>query len=101
MIESEVVSPDIGGAVRARAVAKRVGNVEIAIIDKRREQANESEVLNVIGDVEGRVCIIVDDMVDTAGTLCNAATALKDRGAEKVVSYITHAGAVRTRDRAY
>ncbi|MCY4096440.1 MAG: ribose-phosphate pyrophosphokinase [Gammaproteobacteria bacterium] len=85
-----VVSPDIGGVLRARAVAKRVGNAEIAIIDKRREQANESEVINVIGDIEGRVCIIVDDIVDTAGTLCNAAIALKERGATKVVSYITH-----------
>lgn len=85
-----VVSPDIGGVIRARAVAKRLGNVEIAIIDKRREHANESEVLNVIGAVDGRVCIIVDDMVDTAGTLCNAAVALKERGATKVVSYITH-----------
>ena len=77
--------------VRARAVAKRIGNAEIAIIDKRRENPNESEVLNVIGDIDGRVCIIVDDMVDTAGTLCNAAVALKERGATKVVSYITHA----------
>ncbi len=85
-----VVSPDIGGVVRARAVAKRIGNAEIAIIDKRRENPNESEVLNVIGDIDGRVCIIVDDMVDTAGTLCNAAVALKERGATKVVSYITH-----------
>ena len=85
-----VVSPDIGGVVRARAVAKRLGNVDIAIIDKRREQANESEVLNVIGNIQDRVCIIVDDMVDTAGTLCNAAVALKERGAVKVVSYITH-----------
>lgn len=88
--EVVVVSPDIGGVVRARAVAKRLGNVEIAIIDKRREKANESEVLNVIGEVDGRVCVIVDDMVDTAGTLCNAAIALKDRGATKVLSYITH-----------
>ena len=86
-----VVSPDIGGVVRARAVAKRIGNAEIAIIDKRREQANESEVVNVIGEIEDRVCIIVDDIVDTAGTLCNAAVALKERGAKEVVSYITHA----------
>lgn len=85
-----VVSPDIGGVVRARAVAKRLGNVDIAIIDKRRERANESEVLNIIGEVDDRVCIIVDDLVDTAGTLCNAASALKERGAGKVVSYITH-----------
>ena len=85
-----VVSPDIGGVVRARAVAKRLGNVGIAIIDKRRENPNESEVLNVIGKVDNRVCIIVDDMVDTAGTLCNAASALKERGASKVVSYVTH-----------
>ena len=88
--EKVVVSPDIGGVVRARAVAKRIGNADIAIIDKRRERANESEVLNIIGDVDGRVCIIVDDMVDTAGTLCNAAIALKERGATAVVSYITH-----------
>ena len=85
-----VVSPDIGGVVRARAVAKRLGNVEIAIIDKRRESPNVSEVLNVIGAVNDRTCIIVDDMVDTAGTLCNAAIELKERGATKVVSYITH-----------
>ncbi len=88
--ETVVVSPDIGGVVRARAVAKRLGNVDIAIIDKRRENPNESEVLNVIGAVDDRVCIIVDDIVDTAGTLCNAARALKERGAKKVVSYITH-----------
>ena len=88
--DTVVVSPDIGGVGRARAVAKRLNNNEIAIIDKRREKPNESEVLNVIGNVENRVCIIVDDMVDTAGTLCNAAAALKDLGATQVVSYISH-----------
>ena len=86
-----VVSPDVGGVVRARAVAKLIDDTDLAIIDKRRPMANESEVLNVIGDVEGRTCIIVDDIVDTAGTLCQAAAALKDRGASQVVAYITHA----------
>jgi ribose-phosphate pyrophosphokinase len=85
-----VVSPDVGGVVRARAVAKLIDDTDLAIIDKRRPMANESEVLNVIGDVEGRTCIIVDDIVDTAGTLCQAAAALKDRGASQVVAYITH-----------
>lgn len=84
-----VVSPDIGGVVRARAVAKNLG-VDLAIIDKRRPKANESEVMHIIGDVEGRTCVLVDDMVDTAGTLCNAAKALKERGALKVVAYCTH-----------
>ena len=85
-----VVSPDIGGVVRARAVAKQL-NIDLAIIDKRRPAANVAEVMNLIGDVEGRTCILVDDMVDTAGTLCNAAKALKERGAEKVIAYATHA----------
>lgn len=84
-----VVSPDIGGVVRARAVAKSLG-VELAIIDKRRPKANQSEVMHVIGEVEGRTCILVDDMVDTAGTLCHAAKALKDFGATKVLAYCTH-----------
>jgi len=86
-----VVSPDVGGVVRARAVAKLIDDTDLAIIDKRRPMPNESEVLNVIGDVEGRTCIIIDDIVDTAGTLCQAAAALKDRGAHQVVAYITHA----------
>ncbi len=83
-----VVSPDIG-VVRARAVAKQL-DTDLAIIDKRRERANESQVMNLIGDVEGRTCILVDDMCDTAGTLCKAAAALKEKGAKRVVSYITH-----------
>lgn len=86
-----VVSPDIGGVVRARAIAKQLDDAELAIIDKRRPRANESEVMNLIGDVEGRTAIMVDDMVDTAGTLCSAANALKERGAKKVVAYCTHA----------
>ncbi len=85
-----VVSPDIGGVVRARAVAKQLHEVDLAIIDKRRPQANEAQVMNIIGDVEGRTCLLVDDMVDTAGTLCRAADALKEKGAEKVVAYCTH-----------
>jgi ribose-phosphate pyrophosphokinase len=85
-----VVSPDVGGVVRARAVAKQL-ETELAIIDKRRPKANVSEVMNIIGDVEGRTCVIVDDIVDTAGTLCKAAQALKEHGAKRVVSYITHA----------
>ena len=84
-----IVSPDIGGVVRARAVAKSLG-VDLAIIDKRRPKANQSEVMHIIGDVEGRTCILVDDMVDTAGTLCTAAKALKERGASKVLAYCTH-----------
>jgi ribose-phosphate pyrophosphokinase len=84
-----VVSPDIGGVVRARAMAKQL-NTELAIIDKRRPEANKIEVMNLIGDVEGRTCILMDDIVDTAGTLCKAADALKERGAEKVVAYCTH-----------
>jgi ribose-phosphate pyrophosphokinase len=86
-----VVSPDVGGVVRARAIAKLINDSDLAIIDKRRPEANQSEVMNVIGDVDGRTCIIVDDMVDTAGTLCAAAAELKNRGAVRVVSYITHA----------
>ncbi|OPH34808.1 ribose-phosphate pyrophosphokinase [Moraxella lacunata] len=85
-----VVSPDVGGVVRARAVAKSLGDVDLAIIDKRRAKANKSEVMHIIGDVSGRDCIIVDDIVDTAGTLCKAAQALKDKGAKRVVGYITH-----------
>lgn len=84
-----VVSPDIGGVVRARAVAKQLG-IELAIIDKRRPQAGVAEVMNIIGDVNGRTCLLVDDMVDTAGTLCNAAKALKEHGAKRVVAYATH-----------
>ena len=85
-----VVSPDVGGVVRARALAKRLDDTELAIIDKRRPNPNESEVMNIIGDVMGRTCVIIDDLVDTAGTLCNAAGALKDSGASKVVAYCTH-----------
>jgi len=85
-----VVSPDVGGVVRARAFARRLDNTDLAIIDKRRPQANMSEVMNIIGEVEGKTCILVDDLVDTAGTLCQAAVALKERGAVKVVAYITH-----------
>lgn len=85
-----VVSPDVGGVVRARAVAKQLG-CDLAIIDKRREKANEAQVMNLIGDVKGRTCILVDDMCDTAGTLCKAAGALKANGAVKVVAYATHA----------
>lgn len=85
-----VVSPDVGGVVRARAVAKRLDDTDLAIIDKRRPTANESEVVNIIGAVEGRTCVIVDDMVDTAGTLCNASLALKEFGATRVVAYCTH-----------
>ncbi len=85
-----VVSPDVGGVVRARALAKRLDDADLAIIDKRRPRANESKVMNVIGDVEGKTCVMIDDMVDTAGTLCMAAQALKEYGAVKVVAYITH-----------
>ncbi len=84
-----VVSPDIGGVVRARAVAKQL-NTDLAIIDKRRPEANQAQVMNIIGDVTGRTCLLVDDIVDTAGTLCKAADALKEQGAEKVVAYCTH-----------
>ena len=86
-----VVSPDVGGVVRARALAKRLDDTDLAIIDKRRPNPNESEVMNIIGDVDGRTCVIIDDMVDTAGTLCNAANALKEYGATAVVAYCTHA----------
>ncbi|MFT4613089.1 MAG: ribose-phosphate pyrophosphokinase [Bacteroidia bacterium] len=85
-----VVSPDIGGVVRARAVAKQLNDADLAIIDKRRPKANEAQVMNLIGEVENRTCLLVDDMVDTAGTLCQAANALKERGASKVVAYCTH-----------
>ena len=86
-----VVSPDIGGVVRARAIAKQLDEADLAIIDKRRPQANEAQVMNLIGEVDSRTCLLVDDMVDTAGTLCKAADALKERGASKVVAYCTHA----------
>ena len=85
-----VVSPDVGGVVRARVLAKRLSNAPLAIVDKRRERAGESEVMNIIGEVEGRFCILVDDIVDSAGTLCNAAAALREAGAEEVVAYVTH-----------
>lgn len=85
-----VVSPDVGGVVRARALAKRLDDADLAIIDKRRPRANEAKVMNIIGDVKGRTCVIVDDLVDTAGTLAKAADALKEHGAEKVVAYCTH-----------
>ena len=86
-----IVSPDVGGVVRARAFAKRLDDAELAIIDKRRPRPNESKVMNIIGEIEGKICVLVDDMVDTAGTLGQAAQALKDEGASKVVAYITHA----------
>ena len=95
-----VVSPDVGGVVRARALAKRLNNAPLAIVDKRREKPGESEVMNIIGDVGGRFCILVDDIVDSAGTLCNAAAALQQAGAEDVVAYCTHgvlSGAAVTR----
>lgn len=85
-----VVSPDVGGVVRARAIAKQLDDADLAIIDKRRPQANVSQVMHIIGDVQGRTCVLVDDMVDTAGTLCKAAAALKEFGAKKVVAYCTH-----------
>ncbi|MDX9767020.1 MAG: ribose-phosphate diphosphokinase [Ectothiorhodospiraceae bacterium] len=85
-----VVSPDVGGVVRARALAKRLDDAELAIIDKRRPKPNESKVMHIIGEVEGKTCVIIDDLVDTAGTLCQAARALKEHGAEKVVAYATH-----------
>jgi ribose-phosphate pyrophosphokinase len=85
-----VVSPDVGGVVRARAFAKRL-ECDLAIIDKRRPKANVSEVMNIIGEVEGRTCVIMDDIVDTAGTLCKAAQALKENGAKRVMAYCTHA----------
>ncbi|MDP4597610.1 MAG: ribose-phosphate pyrophosphokinase [Pseudomonadales bacterium] len=86
-----IVSPDVGGVVRARAMAKQLNDLDLAIIDKRRPRANESEVMHIIGDVRGKTCLLVDDMVDTAGTLCAAANALKRNGAVKVVAYCTHA----------
>jgi ribose-phosphate pyrophosphokinase len=85
-----VVSPDVGGVVRARAIAKRLDDAELAIIDKRRPKANVATVMNIIGDVAGRTCVLVDDIVDTAGTLCAAAAALKEHGAKRVVAYCTH-----------
>lgn len=88
-----IVSPDVGGVARARAIAKQIGkgDMDLAIIDKRRPEANVSEVMNIIGDVEGKTCIIVDDIIDTAGTLCKAAAALKEKGAADVIAYATHA----------
>lgn len=86
-----VVSPDVGGVVRARALAKRLDDADLAIIDKRRPRPNEAKVMNIIGDVQGRTCVIIDDLVDTAGTLCQAARALKEHGASCVVAYCTHA----------
>mgnify|MGYP003334280434 CR=1 FL=1 len=86
-----VVSPDVGGVVRARALAKRLDNAPLAIVDKRRDRPGESEVMNIIGDVSGRTCVIVDDIVDTANTLCLAAEALKKQGANNVLAYATHA----------
>ncbi len=85
-----VVSPDVGGVVRARALAKRLDDSDLAIIDKRRPRANEAQIMHIIGDVRGKTCILVDDMIDTAGTLCQAVAALKEQGAKKVVAYITH-----------
>jgi ribose-phosphate pyrophosphokinase len=85
-----MVSPDVGGVIRARSLAKRLNNAPLAIVDKRRERAGESEVMNIIGDVQGRTCILIDDIVDSAGTLCNAAAALKQQGATDVFAYCTH-----------
>lgn len=85
-----VVSPDVGGVVRARAIAKRLDDAELAIIDKRRPRANEAKVMNIIGDVNDKTCVIIDDIVDTAGTLCQAAGAMKEEGARRVVAYVTH-----------
>ena len=85
-----IVSPDVGGVVRARGLAKRLDNAPLAIVDKRRERAGESEVMNIIGDVDGRTCILIDDIVDSAGTLCNAAAALKQQGSVEVFAYCTH-----------
>jgi ribose-phosphate pyrophosphokinase len=84
------VSPDIGGVVRARAFAKRMDDADLAIIDKRRPRPNEAKIMNIIGEVEGQICVLIDDMVDTAGTLCLAAHALKEKGATRVLAYITH-----------
>ena len=91
MQDPVVISPDVGGVVRARAIAKQLNDADLAIIDKRRPRANETEVMNVIGDVSGRPCVLIDDLVDTAGTLCTASAALKERGATHVYAYITHA----------
>ena len=88
--EVVVVSPDVGGVVRSRALAKLLDDTDLAIIDKRRAAANQSEVMNIIGEVQGKVCIVPDDIIDTAGTLCNAADALKSKGAKAVKAYITH-----------
>jgi ribose-phosphate pyrophosphokinase len=85
-----LVSPDVGGVVRTRAIARLLDDSDLAIIDKRRAAANQSEVMNIIGDIEGKVCIVPDDIIDTAGTLCNAAKALKEKGAMAVKAYITH-----------
>jgi ribose-phosphate pyrophosphokinase len=85
-----VVSPDVGGVVRARALAKRLNDVDLAIIDKRRPKANVAQVMHIIGEVRDRTCVIIDDIVDTAGTLCKAAEALKEHGARKVIAYATH-----------
>ncbi len=85
-----VVSPDVGGVVRARAIAKRLDDADLAIIDKRRPRPNEAKVMNIIGDVAGKSCVVIDDLVDTAGTLCRAADALKEQGAKQVVAYATH-----------
>jgi ribose-phosphate pyrophosphokinase len=85
-----IVSPDVGGVVRARALAKRLDNAPLAIVDKRRDRPGESEVMNIIGEVKGRHCIMIDDIVDSGGTLCNAAQALLDNGATSVAAYITH-----------
>ena len=85
-----VVSPDVGGVVRARALAKRLDDADLAIIDKRRPRPNEAKVMNIIGDVQDKICIVIDDLVDTAGTLCEAARALKENGASRVVAYCTH-----------
>ncbi|CAA6802044.1 MAG: Ribose-phosphate pyrophosphokinase (EC, partial [uncultured Thiotrichaceae bacterium] len=86
-----VVSPDVGGVVRARALSKSLGDVDLAIIDKRRPEPNKAEVMNIIGEVEGRHCVLIDDLIDTGGTLCNAAEALKARGSLSVCAYATHA----------
>ncbi|MBK6802772.1 ribose-phosphate pyrophosphokinase [Novosphingobium sp.] len=85
-----VVSPDVGGVVRARALAKRLDNAPLAIVDKRRDKPGQSEVMNIIGDVKGRSCILIDDIIDSGGTLCNAAQALMDAGAASVTAYLTH-----------
>jgi ribose-phosphate pyrophosphokinase len=85
-----MVSPDVGGVIRARSLAKRLDNAPLAIVDKRRERAGESEVMNIIGEVSGRTCILIDDIVDSAGTLCNAAAALRQQGATEVFAYCTH-----------